>query len=241
VIVLRDVTEIRRGERNRGELVAKLTHELRTPLTSAVMAIGLLDESASGLGDKQRQLVDILRGDVSRLKQLSDNLHEMARAQLAGVELAKEPIATAEVVRAALAPFDLQARERDVTLALDVAGDLPSVHADPNKLPWVLTNLVGNALRYTPPGGRIDVRVRVDAGGLLFEVIDTGRGIPKEQQARIFEKFSQRSSPGAAAGFAGLGLYIAREIVEAHGGVIGVESEPGRGSRFYFRLPLKRD
>jgi signal transduction histidine kinase len=241
VIVLRDVTEIRRGERDRGELVAKLTHELRTPLTSAVMAIGLLEGSARlPLDDRQRQIVDVLRGDIARLKSLSDNLHEMARAQLAGVELAKEPIRTAELVRDALKPFGLQAHERGVELRVDADESLPPLHADPNKLPWVLTNLVGNALRYTPGGGALDVRVRVDAGHLLFEVIDRGPGIAKADQARIFEKFSQRSAPGGA-GLAGLGLYIAREIVEAHGGVIGVESEPGRGSRFFFRLPILKE
>jgi NtrC-family two-component system sensor histidine kinase KinB len=237
VVVLRDVTEIRRGERQRGELVAKLTHELRTPLTSAVMAIGLLADGAGTLDERQRQIVDVLRGDVSRLKALSDNLSEMARAQLAGVELAKEPIRTAQLVAAALRPFHLQAEERGVAFVVDAPDDLPPIHADPNKLPWVLTNLCGNALRYTPRGGRIEVRARVDGPALLFEVIDTGPGIPREAQARLFEKFSQRWTD-AGVGHAGLGLYIAREIVEAHGGTIGVDSEPGKGSRFFFRLPL---
>jgi NtrC-family two-component system sensor histidine kinase KinB len=235
VVVLRDVSQIRRGERERGELVAKLTHELRTPLTSAVMAVGLLAES--GLGERQRQIVELLRGDVSRLKALSDNLSEMARAQLAGVELAKEPIEVAELVRAAVAPFHLQAEERGVALELDLAPGLPAVYADPHKLPWVITNLCGNALRYTPSGGRITVGAREEGASVLVEVIDTGPGIPREAQPRIFEKFSQRWTP-AGVGLAGLGLYIAREIVEAHGGMIGVESEPGRGSRFFFRLPL---
>jgi signal transduction histidine kinase len=140
-------------------------------------------------------------------------------------------------VRDALAPFELQARERHVAFLVDCPEDLPSLAADPNKLPWVLTNLCGNALRHTPPGGRVEVRVRVDSGSLLFEVVDTGPGIPKEAQPRLFEKFSQRRQSGGA-GLAGLGLYIAREIVEAHGGVIGVDSEPGQGSRFFFRLPL---
>ena len=240
VVVLRDVTEIRRGERERGDLVAKLTHELRTPLTSAVMAIGLLAESAAKLDDRQRQIVDILRGDVSRLKALSDNLNEMARAQLAGVELASEPLDCAALVEGALAPFHLQAEERKVRLTIECGKDLPPLHADPNKLPWVLTNLCGNALRYTPPGGSITVRARVDGPAVLFEVIDTGPGIPRTDQARIFEKFSQRNSATGGVGLAGLGLYIAREIVEAHGGTIGVESEPGKGSRFFFRLPLAR-
>jgi signal transduction histidine kinase len=237
VIVLRDVTELRRGERDRGELVAKLTHELRTPLTSAVMAIGLLADG--GLDAKQKQLVELLRADISRLKALSDNLNEMARAQLAGVELSKEPIQIAELVEGAMAPFQLQAKERGIKLVIEVTKNLPSIPADPNKLPWVLTNLCGNALRYTPAGGSVTVRVRAEGPSMLFEVVDTGPGIPREQQARIFEKFSQRWTP-AGVGMAGLGLYIAREIVEAHGGMIGVESEPGRGSRFFFRLPLAR-
>jgi signal transduction histidine kinase len=238
VVVLRDVTQLRRGERDRGELVAKLTHELRTPLTSAVMAIGLLTEEVKG-SDRQRKLVELLRGDVSRLKALSDDLSEMARAQLAGVDLTKEPIDPAELVRAAVAPFHLQAEERGVKLTVEIAPDLPRVHADPNKLPWVITNLCGNALRYTPKGGTITVRARAEGGSVLVEVIDTGPGIPRELHARIFEKFSQRWSP-AGVGMAGLGLYIAREIVEAHGGIIGVDSELGRGSRFFFRLPPRK-
>jgi two-component system, NtrC family, sensor histidine kinase KinB len=142
-------------------------------------------------------------------------------------------------VRAAVAPFHLQAEERRIQLVVEVPPELPSVSADPNKLPWVITNLCGNALRYTPPGGTITVRASHDGPSVLVEVLDTGPGIPKEAQARLFEKFSQRWSP-AGVGMAGLGLYIAREIVEAHGGMIGVESEPGKGSRFYFRLPLRR-
>jgi len=237
--VLRDVTELRRGERDRGELVAKLTHELRTPLTSAVMAIGLLADGAAPLSARQREIVELLRKDVSRLKALSDDLNEMARAQLAGVELAKESIETAELVKAVVEPFRLQAEERRVRFAVELAPALPSVPADPNKLPWVLTNLCGNALRYTPAGGTVTVRARADGASVLFEVVDTGPGIPREAQARIFEQFSQRWTPGGV-GLAGLGLYIAREIVEAHGGMIGVESEPGHGSRFWFRLPLAR-
>jgi signal transduction histidine kinase len=126
-----------------------------------------------------------------------------------------------------------------VRFVVECAPDLPPIYADPNKLPWVITNLCGNALRYTPRGGTITVRARGDGPAVLVEVIDTGPGIPREAQPRIFEKFTQRWS-AEGVGRAGLGLYIAREIVEAHGGTIGVESEPGRGSRFFFRLPAPR-
>jgi signal transduction histidine kinase len=238
VIVLRDVTDLRRGERDRGEWMAKLTHELRTPLTSAVMAVGILRDGQTLLPAKESEALHVLRGDLSQLKAISDEIHQMSRAQLAGAELTKEPIRTSELVRAVLAPFALQAQQHGIHLDIDCAAELPRLHADPNRLPWVLTNLCVNALRYTPPGGRIAVRVRDDhQSSVLFEVVDSGAGIPKEDQVGLFEKFSQRWSAGAV-GLAGLGLYIAREIVEAHGGSIGVESEPGRGSRFFFRLPV---
>jgi two-component system, NtrC family, sensor histidine kinase KinB len=177
-----------------------------------------------------------LRGDFDRLRSLSDDIHQMARAQLAGAELLKEPIAAEGLLANAAAAFRLQAEHSEVTLAVDCGPNLPSLHADRNRLPWVLSNLCANALRHTPSGGAITLRARRADDAVLFEVIDTGPGIATEDQARLFEKFGQLRSSGQA-GLAGLGLFIAREIVEAHGGFIGVESDPGAGSRFFFRLP----
>jgi NtrC-family two-component system sensor histidine kinase KinB len=234
VIVLRDVTELREGERARGELVAKLTHELRTPLTSAVMAVGLLGREAH---NGEQKVLAVLRNDVSRLKALSDDLHEMARAQVAAAELQKETLRADELMREVLAPFLLQAREAGIAFDVECAAELPPLYADANRLPWVLTNLCANAIRHTPAGGRIAVRARPDDGSIAFEVVDSGPGIPKEQQLRLFGKFAQGRA--GKTGLAGLGLYIAREIVEAHGGFIGVESEVGRGSRFFFRIPVR--
>ena len=235
VVMLRDVTEIRRGEADRGELLAKLTHELRTPLTSASIALGVLaDEGATA--DKQRQVIELLRADLARLSALSDDIHQMARAQLANSELVKEPVPTAELLDGVLPSFRLQAEQRRITLELELEPGLPLLQADRNRLPWVFSNLCQNALRHTPSGGRVTLRARRADDNVLFEVVDTGPGIAKEDQARLFEKFGQRGSSGPT-GMAGLGLYIAREVVEAHGGFIGVESEPGLGSRFFFHLP----
>jgi signal transduction histidine kinase len=236
VVVLRDVTVLRRGEAERGELMAKLTHELRTPLTSAAISLGVLGDDPVA-PEKHRQVMELLRGDLVRLKALSDDIHQMARAQLANSELVKEVLSTAELVRAVAKPFSLQAEQRNVRFEVECAPDLPPLYADRNRLPWVFSNLCSNALRYTPSGGRVTVRAGGDRDSVLFEVVDTGPGIAKEDQVRLFDKFTQGSSPNA--GMAGLGLFIAREIVEAHGGFIGVESEPGRGSRFFFHLPTR--
>jgi NtrC-family two-component system sensor histidine kinase KinB len=134
-------------------------------------------------------------------------------------------------------PFRLQAAQQDIELALDVPDDLPTVRADPNKITWVLTNLVGNALRYTDHGGHIAVSVERAGHWLHLCVRDDGAGIPHEKQAVIFSKFVQLDAAERGGG-AGLGLAISKEIVRAHGGHIWVESEPGQGSVFTVALPL---
>jgi signal transduction histidine kinase len=138
-------------------------------------------------------------------------------------------------VDAALESQRSAAAARQVSLRAEALPGLPAVQADVDRVQLVFSNLLSNAIRHSPEGATVTVRARAADGGVRFEVVDTGPGIPKAYQQAVFEKYFQL--PGAPPGGAGLGLFIAREIVQAHGGEIGVESEPGKGSAFWFRLP----
>jgi signal transduction histidine kinase len=133
---------------------------------------------------------------------------------------------------------EFAAEQKAIHLQTSIAPGIERLELDPDRIALVLSNLLSNAIRHTARGGRVEIRVERSEGAARFEVIDPGDGIPPEYQKRVFEKFFQ--VPGRKSGGAGLGLSIAREIVEAHGGEIGVESQPGRGSRFWFTLPARR-
>jgi NtrC-family two-component system sensor histidine kinase KinB len=146
------------------------------------------------------------------------------------------------LVQEAVRPLKLQAERQGIELITNLPPEVPPVAADFNKSVWVLTNLVGNAMRYTDPGGTITVRVRQRGKRLFFSVEDTGCGIPKEHQEKIFRKYVQVSGPGrTGVGGVGLGLAIAKDIVMAHGGEIWVDSDVGKGTTFTFTFPVYQD
>jgi signal transduction histidine kinase len=233
------VTAARRIEELRDDLVATVAHELKTPLTSLRMAVHLcLEEAAGPLTPGQLDLLHGARQDCERLQAIIDDILDLARIQSGRLELHREPLLAEELVAAVVGAHEDSAREQGLALEADVLPGGPSAAGDRERLELVLGNFVTNALRHTPPGGRIIVRAQAsEESQLRFEVEDTGEGIPPEHQARVFDRFFR--VPGHASKGSGLGLAIAREIVHAHGGAIGVSSEPGRGSRFWFTLPLE--
>jgi NtrC-family two-component system sensor histidine kinase KinB len=235
-IVLQDVTRLLRFDQLKNDLVATVAHELRTPLTSLRMAIHLCAEEVVGpLTAKQSDLLFAAREDCSRLQNIVDELLDLSRIQSGAVELERRRVAPLELVDVALSTHRPAARERHVELRREVAADLPPLAADAERLQIVFANLITNALRHAPGGTEVTVRA-LPAGALVrFEVEDGGPGVPPEQQARVFEKFARGQAE--PAGGAGLGLFIAKEIVTAHGGVIGVQSPPGQGATFWFELP----
>jgi PAS domain S-box-containing protein len=237
-VILQEVTRLRRFDELKNDLVATVAHEFRTPLTSLRMAIHLcLDETAGQLTDKQSDLLYAAREDCERLQSMLDDLLDLSRIQSGRVEMKRRPTSTVSLIDSAIALHRLAAEGQGVRLKADLEG-IPDaeVLADPERIHLVLTNLITNAIRHTAAGGQIEVRARAQGEEIRFEVTDTGEGIATEYQSRVFDKFFR--VPGAGTTGVGLGLSICREIVEAHGGEIGVESNPGQGSTFWFTLPL---
>ena len=235
-VVLQDVTRLRRFDQLKTDLVATVAHELRTPLTSLHMAVHLCLEGAAGpLSEKQIDLLDAARADCLRLQSMVNDLLDVSRFEGGAVPIATRAVAPGEILLAAEESHRASAELKGVSLEHEIGEELPAVAADRERLPLVLDNLLENAIRYTPSGGRVTLRARSDAGSVRFEVEDMGKGIPPELRAQIFEKFAR--GPDEEAGGAGLGLFLAREIVRGHGGEIGVDEAAGGGSLFWFTLP----
>jgi NtrC-family two-component system sensor histidine kinase KinB len=235
-VILQDVTRLRRFDELKNDLVATVAHEFRTPLTSLRMAIHLCAEGVVGpVTEKQADLLYAARADCERLQGIVDDLLDLSRIQAGHLTLNLQRVPTGLLLEQALGAHRGAAEERGVRLITEVSPEAEEVQVDADRLQLVLSNLVGNGIRHTPTGGEVAVRVAREGERVRFEVKDTGEGIPPEAQARIFEKFYR--APGAPAGGAGLGLSIARDIVQAHGGELGVVSTPGQGSTFWFTLP----
>jgi signal transduction histidine kinase len=223
-------------EAQRSDLVAAVAHELKTPLTSLRMALHLLAEGVAGpLSEKQADLIGAGREDCDRLQALVDEVLDTSRAQAGRLELDLTPVAPRALVEAVLQTQRSAAHAKGVTLEAEVLPSVASLQADHDRLQIALNNLVANAIRHTPAGGRVVLGCRATPEGVRFDVHDTGPGIAVEFQARVFERFFR--VPGGGSSGSGLGLWIVHEIARAHGGQAGVESELGSGSRFWLRLP----
>jgi signal transduction histidine kinase len=243
-LVLQDITRLFRFDELKNNLVATVAHEFRTPLTSLRMALHLCTEETVGpLTRKQADLLFAARDDCERLQTIVDDLLNLSRIESGGIDLQRRRVEPQTLVDVAIDVHAAAAKSKGVTLRAEVLPGLPEVFADSDRLQLVFTNLLGNALRYTTEGKEIVVRAMSDASSdapnaeslLRFEVVDHGPGIPVEHQEALFEKFFR--VPGSPSGGAGLGLFIARGIVQAHGGRIGVTSRPGEGATFYFTIP----
>ncbi len=235
ILVLQDVTYLRDQEARREQLMATLSHELRTPLTSLRMAVELLRRGAA-VEEERRGLLDTAHEDVARLEDVAQRLLDVSRSRAMSIALERQKVDLGEVIARVSRLFALQARERGVTVETASPPDGIAIAGDATKITWALSNLMANALRYTPGGGRIRIEATRDDGAVRVAVSDTGPGIPPEQRERIFDRFVQ-GADGSEIGAAGLGLAIVRDIVQAHGGRIHLESEVGKGSRFILELP----
>jgi two-component system phosphate regulon sensor histidine kinase PhoR len=239
VVVLHDVTELRRLERVRQDFVANVSHEFKTPLTAIqgfaeTLLAGALDDPKNN-----RRFLEIIREHAARLARLTNDLLKLARIEAGKLEVQFFPVSLGELVESCADTSLLKSTRKQITLDLEVPPNLPPVRADASLLHEVLQNLLDNAIQYTPPGGKIHVSAAARNREAVVTVDDTGIGIPVVDQERIFERFYRvDAARSREAGGTGLGLSIAKHIVEAHGGRIWVESEVGRGSKFSFSVPL---
>ena len=232
--------ELKELNRLKSEFVQNVSHELRTPLTFIRGYVDLLLEGALGeLNEQQREALQIVSNKTETLTRLVGDIISLQRAEMASLELA--PVSLADVIDMALRGAEAAAQEANLQLICKVPPDLDPVFGDRARLGQVLDNLIGNALKFTPPGGLIEVSVE-DAGDYERVLVrDTGIGIPSDKLEKIFEPFYQiDGSTTRRFGGAGLGLAIVKQIVEAHGGQVGVTSELGKGSTFFFTVPKYR-
>ncbi|HEX3359215.1 MAG TPA: ATP-binding protein [Tepidisphaeraceae bacterium] len=235
-LVMADVTNLRRIDEMKSGLVSVVSHELKTPLTSIRMAVHLLLEERVGpLTAKQIELMLAARDDSDRLQGIIEDLLDMGRLESgrANLELHSEP--AERLVSDAVTPMELAFHDKGIALKIDVPAETPPVLADPARIDHVFSNLLSNALKFTSSGGQVLIGAQASENEVCFSVEDTGIGIPAEFIGRIFDRFYRVPRADQPAG-AGLGLAIAKEIVEAHGGQIAVQSSDGRGSRFSFTL-----
>jgi len=239
VVVLHDVSELRRLERVRQDFVANVSHEFKTPLTAIqgfaeTLLSGALEDRSSN-----RRFLEIIRDHAIRLARLTDDLLKLARIEAGKLEVEFFPVGLTELIERCADTALLKASRKQISLEIEVPAGLPPVRGDASLLRDVLQNLLDNAIQYTSPGGRIQVTAAVGPREAVITVSDTGIGIPLADQERIFERFYRvDAARSREEGGTGLGLSIAKHIVEAHGGRIWVESEVGRGSKFSFSIPL---
>lgn len=242
LVAITEITELQRLGRARREFVANISHELRTPVTSLqLLGETITDET---LNDKNllRDLLGKIRTQVDLLKQLTDELMDLALIESGQAPIRLVNYSAAELVGEAIAPLLPQVERKEIVMDTHIAPDL-TVLADPNAMRKVISNLTHNAIKFTPQGGQISIRASYcnNRDDVQFAISDTGSGIPEQDLPRIFERFykvdrARTRTQGELRG-TGLGLAIAKHIVEAHGGKIWAESKAGKGSIFYFTLP----
>ena len=235
--LLQDLTEVRRAETVRREFIANVSHELRTPLASLKAVVETLEEGAIDEPDVAREFLSKMHVEVDGLAQLVRELLELSRIESGQAALQVEHQQVELLVRRAVERLLAQVERAGLGLSIEVAPDLPTLMVDGQRVQQVLVNLIHNATKFTPAGGHIVVGAREGEGEIVLWVSDTGVGIAAEDLPRIFERF-YKADRSRSGGGTGLGLAIARHVVEAHGGRIWAESLEGRGSTFYFTLPV---
>jgi two-component system phosphate regulon sensor histidine kinase PhoR len=239
VVVLHDITELRRLERVRRDFVANVSHEFRTPLTAIqgfaeTLLAGAIDDAQNRV-----RFLEIILEHARRLARLTEDLLRLSQMDSDRLELEIDEVSVSQIVDSCLATAQHRALENGLKLSVNILENPPSVAGDRRRLAEVLQNLLDNARQYTLPGGEIVLSVEASELEVVFTVSDTGIGIPRADQSRIFERFYRvDAARSREAGGTGLGLAIAKHLIEAHGGRIWVESEIGKGSHFHFSVPI---
>jgi two-component system, NtrC family, sensor histidine kinase KinB len=236
ILILEDVTLQHREEELKKGVIATVSHQLKTPLTSIRMTIHvLLEERLGHLTEKQADLLLSAREEGERLYGMIEQLLELSRIESGKLEMKVESVSPHQLVFESVESFRRAAQDRGITVVTDLASDLPDVQTDRLLVDQVFGNLLSNALKYTEPGGRVTVSARAEGEFVWFSVADTGKGIPGQYLQRILDQFFRVPGQASDTGV-GLGLAIVKQIIDAHGGIVSVESEEGKGSTFTFSL-----
>ncbi len=239
VLVLQDVTQFKELDKMKSDFMAAVSHEFRTPLTSINMGVDILRQQLIGpLTKAQEELLNASKQDCERLTKLVRELLQLSKLESGKIELRTDQVSIQKIIESTLQPLRLPFQQKGVTLLCTMSDELPLLIGDEQQFSWIISNLVSNALRYTDTGGAVEVQAISQTEHVLVCVKDTGRGIAPEHIGKIFDKFVQvKQSSDTTPGSVGLGLAIAKEIVEMYGGKIWVESKLGKGSTFYVQLP----
>jgi two-component system, OmpR family, phosphate regulon sensor histidine kinase PhoR len=239
VVVLHDITELRRLERVRRDFVANVSHEFRTPLTAIQGFAETLLAGAMDDPQNRERFLEIIVEHSRRLARLTEDLLKLSKMDADRLELEIRRVNVAQLIESCIETAQHRAIEKEIAISVKPASGVPDIAGDRRRLAEVLQNLIDNALQYTLSRGEIVVSTEARNGEVVFTVADTGIGIPKADQSRIFERFYRvDAARSRELGGTGLGLSIAKHIVEVHGGRIWVDSEVGRGSQFHFTVPV---
>jgi two-component system phosphate regulon sensor histidine kinase PhoR len=238
LLLFQDLTELRNLQATRRELIGNISHEFRTPLAGIKAMVETLRDGAVDDQKTARDFLNRVDGEVDRLTQLVAELTELSRIETGKAELKLEPVNINDLAEEVIAQLKPQAERQRLSLVKELASELPQAPADRARIRQVIVNLLHNAIKFTDPGGRITVTTRGEGNSVTMAIADTGRGISSEDLPHVFERFYKGDKVRAGEG-TGMGLAIAKHIVEAHGGHIRVESQEGRGSTFSFSLPVR--
>jgi PAS domain S-box-containing protein len=235
VIILRNITLFKELDFAKTNFIATVSHELKTPISSIKMSLQLLENKTTGtINEDQKQLIDSIKDDSQRLLKITGELLELSQLETGNIQLNIDKSNPNDIVQYAVEAVKVQAEQKQILIEIEAEQNLPNVRADSEKTSWVLINFLTNAIRYSSENSKIIVRLKKVDSQIVFQVVDTGKGIDKQYKAKVFDKYFQ--IPGSHKSGTGLGLAISKEFIEAQNGTIGVTTELGLGSTFYFNL-----
>lgn len=235
VIILKNITPFKELDFAKTNFIATVSHELKTPISSIKMSLQLLENKQTGdINEEQKQLMDSIRDDSNRLLKITSELLNMSQVETGNIQLNIQQSNPEQILHYAMEAVKMQADQKQIHLETNALQDLPLVKADTEKTAWVLINFLTNAIRYSTEDSKIEVSIKRENDTVRFSVKDEGKGIDSRYRDKIFDRYFQ--IPGSSKTGTGLGLAISKEFIEAQGGQIGLESEVGMGSTFYFCL-----
>lgn len=235
VIILRNITIFKELDFAKTNFIATVSHELKTPISSIKMSLQLLENTSTGtINDDQKQLIDSIKDDSQRLLKITGELLELSQLETGNIQLNIEKSSPNAIAKYAIEAVKVQAEQKQIEIILEADTNLSEVKADSEKSSWVLINFLTNAIRYSSENSVVTVKLKQEKTQIVFQVTDKGKGIDKRYQSKVFDKYFQ--IPGSHKSGTGLGLAISKEFIQAQNGTIGVESELGLGSTFYFKL-----